>query len=1192
MFWRIFLFEIKYRLSRPATYIYFGLFLALSILMLTVEGISIGMIPATANKNAPFVFAIISAVFTAFGMLVTSAMMSTPIIRDYDHDTHHFIYSMPITKWQYLGGRFLGSLVMTVLVFLSIPIGLMIGSSAAQLFGLHDGKLGPFMLWSFIQPFLIIAIPNIIFAGTIFFALASLTKKMVYSYLGNVILLIGYIMATNLLSDFENLKLASLLDPFGLISLSQMARYWTLIEYNTHFVSLDFYLILNRVIWMAIGFIILAISYRKFSFTVPKVRAKKSSNSAIANERGPLLTLPRLAQNFKQATYVKLMLKQAWLYFKGTVSEIAFIAIVLSGIGLVVSGAISTGSMYSTDFYPVTYSLIESVGASFTLFIIIILTFFSGELVWKERSVKLNQIYDTLPVPSWATFASKYLAMLLVTILLLAIIMVTCIAVQISRSYFIFDLSQYVSSLFVLSFTRYAILLALIMFIQTIAPNKFVGFVFVMAYYMINGILNSIGLEDGLLRPNAIPGYTYSDMNGYGTFLTPILWFSIYWGAFGGMIWLLSNLFWNRGTETGSKNAWKRAKARFQSKTIRMAFAALGIIFIGSGAYVFYNTHIVNKFETSTHKEKMAANFEKKYKYIEKKIQPKIVDANVTVDIFPYDRSMNIAGTIFLKNISKSAIDSVFINLPTSGLNLETFTLDGNKVNAVDEYYGMFVSKLIKPLHPGDSIPLVFKYTYTEKGFANSGNTPTIAENGTFVNSKQVFPQIGYADYQELEDKDKRKKYELPIKKRMASITDSTMYENTYLGNDGGWIRFKTTVSTSDDQVAIAPGNLVKEWKQNNRNYYTYSLDTKIMNFYSFLSAKYEVKREKYKGIALEVYYHKGHEFNLPNMFKAMRASLDYYQANFSPFQHKYLRIVEFPRYATFAQSFPGTIPYSENIGFIADLRDSSEIDYVYYVTAHEIAHQWWAHQVCGANVQGATLMSESLSQYSALMVMEKEYGKTKMRKFLKYELDRYLSARKYEKEKENPLYLNENQGYIHYNKGSVAMYSLRDYIGEANLNKALAKYTADWAFKEPPFSISTQFLPYLNEVTPDSLKYLISDLYKTITLYSNKAQKATVESMPNGKFKVVLTVDSEKLQLDSTGLEKPIKFADYIDIGVMAKNGKDDKVLYLQKHKVKPGENRFEIVVNSKPEIAGIDPMNKLIDRDSDDNRVKVETL
>jgi len=1192
MFKRILLFEIKYRLSRPATYVYFGIFFVMSVLMLTIPNISIGMIPSAANKNAPFVFAIMSCVFTSFGMLVTSAMMSTPIIRDYEHDTHHFIYSMPITKWHYLGGRFAGSFIMTIIVFLSIPFGMIFGTIIAKIFSLHDGKMGLFMLWSYFQPFLTLAIPNILFVGLIFFALASSTKKMVYSYLGNVILLIGYIIASDLLADMDNLKLASLLDPFGIISLIQTARYWTVIEYNTLLVKPDFYLLLNRFIWLGIGVVIFIISYNRFSFTVPKSKVKKGSDQNEAKETSALLSLPRMAQNFKETLYVKLMFNQAWIYFKGIVTEIAFIAIVLAGVGLVASGSINAGSRYSTEFYPVTYSLIESMGKSFVLFIIIILTFFSGELVWKERSVKLNQIYDSLPVPSWTTFASKYIAMLLVSLLLLTTIIVTCIVVQISRSYYVFEFSQYFSSLYLISFSKYAFILALIMLIQTISPNKFVGFVFVMLYYITNGVLSSIGLEDGLLRPNSIPGFIYSDMNGYGPFIKPIIWFSIYWGAFAGMIWLISILFWNRGTETGWKSAWSRAGERFQSKTIKVSFVILGFIFIASGSYIFYNTHILNNFETSKHREKMSVKFEQKYKWMENKAQPKIISADVNVDIFPSTSKVDISGTFYLKNTSKVAIDSVYVNLSNDGLTLNKFTLNNDKVDVLDKYYNMYAAKLHQSLQPNDSIPLVFNYTYAKKGFSNGGNEPLVAKNGTFFNNKSVLPTIGYNEYIELGDKDKRKKYKLPKRKRMAEISDTAMWENTYLGNDGSWIRYKTTVSTSDDQIAIAPGYLVKEWKQNGRNYYSYKVDKKIFNFYSYLSAQYQEKREEYKGVDLEVYYHKGHEFNLDKMFKSMRKSLDYYQANFTPFQHKNLRIVEFPRYQTFAQSFPASIPYSENIGFIADLRDSTSIDYVFYVTAHEIAHQWWAHQVCGANVQGATFMSEALSQYSALMVMEKEYGKIKMRKFLKYELDRYLSSRKYEEEKENPLYLNENQGYIHYNKGSIAMYALRDYIGEDSVNHALAKFALDWAFKQPPFPVSTQFLPYLRNVTPDSLKYLITDLFETITLYSNKATKATVEKLPDGKFKVSLAVESQKLRLNSKEIEEEIPFADYIDIGVFAKNGKEDKVLYLQKHKIVPGTNKFEIIVNEKPEIAGIDPLNKLIDRDSDDNRTTVESL
>src|SRR5204862_2016083 len=139
-------------------------------------------------------------------------------------------------------------------------------------------------------------------------------------------------------------------------------------------------------------------------------------------------------------------------------------------------------------------------------------------------------------------------------------------------------------------------------------------------------------------------------------------------------------------------------------------------------------------------------------------------------------------------------------------------------------------------------------------------------------------------------------------------------------------------------------------------------------------------------------------------MIDAVKKSLEYYSANFGPYQYHQLRIVEFPRYAAFAQSLPNTIPFSESIGFIARVEGPDDVDYPFYVTAHEVAHQWWAHQLIGANVQGSTLLSESLAQYSALMVQEKEYGRDKMRRFLKYGLDRYLGDRGGERGQETPL--------------------------------------------------------------------------------------------------------------------------------------------------------------------------------------------
>jgi aminopeptidase N len=330
-------------------------------------------------------------------------------------------------------------------------------------------------------------------------------------------------------------------------------------------------------------------------------------------------------------------------------------------------------------------------------------------------------------------------------------------------------------------------------------------------------------------------------------------------------------------------------------------------------------------------------------------------------------------------------------------------------------------------------------------------------------------------------------------------------------------------------------------------------------------------------------------------MIEATRQSLAYYSEQFSPYQHRQVRIVEFPRYAQFAQSFPNTIPFSESIGFIAKVDDETDIDYPFYVTAHEVAHQWWAHQVIGANVQGATVLSETLSQYSALMVMEKAYGKNKMRRFLKYELDSYLQGRSFERKKELPLVYNENQQYIHYRKGSVVMYALRDYIGEDSLNTALARYIDAVGFQEAPYTTSLELLGELRAVTPDSLQYVLDDMFESITLYENRVDEAVFAEQPGRGYLVELTVNARKVHADSLGNESEVVFNDWIDIGVFEddeEGGELDAPLYLQKHRIQAGENRITIMVDREPVRAGIDPYNKLVDRNTNDNVRSVTRL
>jgi aminopeptidase N len=422
-----------------------------------------------------------------------------------------------------------------------------------------------------------------------------------------------------------------------------------------------------------------------------------------------------------------------------------------------------------------------------------------------------------------------------------------------------------------------------------------------------------------------------------------------------------------------------------------------------------------------------------------------------------------------------------------------------------------------------------FDVEIVNRGFVNSGSNNRVVYNGTFIDSGEFFPHLGYIEGFELEDATKRKKYGLTAVQRFPKINDPKGRQRTYISGESDWVTFRTTVSTSPDQIAIAPGYLKREWTENGRRYFRYEMDSPILGFWSYLSARYEVKKDRWNDVAIEIYYDQQHPYNVDKMILGVKKSLQYFTENFGPYQHSQVRIVEFPRYARFAQSFPNTIPFSESIGFIANLKDPDDIDYVFYVTAHEVAHQWWAHQVIGANVQGATLLSETMSQYSALMVMEKEYGREKMQRFLKYELDRYLAGRGGELVEEMPLYLVENQPYIHYRKGSLIMYALRDYVGEDKLNRAIAEYVKAVKFQMPPYTTTVDFLSYIKPIAPPNV---VRDLFESITLYENRATAASVTKR-GSQWVVKMTVEAKKFRSDGGGRETAVPLDDWIDVGV-----------------------------------------------------------
>jgi len=571
---------------------------------------------------------------------------------------------------------------------------------------------------------------------------------------------------------------------------------------------------------------------------------------------------------------------------------------------------------------------------------------------------------------------------------------------------------------------------------------------------------------------------------------------------------------------------------------------------------------------------------------------PIVTSTRALVDIFPKQRRMEAVAEITFTNTSTQPIKRFLVSEPSFALSWNV-ELEGGKIGEIDTRFDNAWFEFDKPLEPKEIRKGKLTTVRGVEGFIDGRRDVALVENGTFVNNFDLFPAFGYQQGFQVRDRHKRRKHDLPPLTRANKLEDSQFYSESFFGKGVGFIDFEAIVTTSEEQFAIAPGYLQSETVKDGRRRFHYKMDEPMVNFYSFMSADLLAKKEKYKGIDIEVYYHSSHDMNIDRMITSVKDSIDYYSEKFGPYQHKQMRIIEFPGYRSFAQSFANTVPYSENIGFISDLRDADNIDPVYYVTAHEVAHQWWGHQVGAANVQGNAIISETLSQYSALMVMEKKYGKHKLRKFLKHELDRYLGGRASETIEEMPLFRSEGQQYIHYNKGSVVMMSLRDRIGEDALNNRLRGFLEQFKYQSNPYPTTLDLIRYLRDGLSEQDKTFISNLFEHITLYDLKLTHVEQKTLDNGKFEISLTIDASLKRADGKGKETEVEFKDDIDIGLF--NAKPDSlsaenpVIYLQKHEIKTGENKLVIVVDELPLFAGVDPFVKLIDRDSADNIKKL---
>jgi ABC-2 type transport system permease protein len=1211
MFSEIFLFELKYRFRRPATYLY-GLILFLVFFIQFFHGFGSEKI----NIDSPYYLADTMAVMSVFAIMIASAIMGVPVYREIEHQTQNYFFSYPISEKGYIMGRYLGSLVTLVFVVVLGVLGAILGSALGPVFDLYDNaaRYEGFRLSKYAFPFFVILIPNMFFSGTLFFSLVALIRKIFVAYTGGVLLFIAYLLTLTLASDLENKTLVDYLDPFAISTHQNATKYFTPAEKNTLLAPLSggtSHLLGNRLLWTGVGFFFLFLVLFRFDFQrflAVKLGSKKKDESPEIAPKG-LALLPQVSQVFSQAAFLKFMVKLSTLEFRNIIKDIYFIGMMLGGgIFLFLDGWFADQT-FGVPSRPMTYFMLEAQNNTFFFFVLIIIVFYTGEVVHRDKEIRYANISDALPVPNWMLYGSKYLALVYVVFFIGAVVVLCGLLNQTLKGYFNYELGFYVKGMVEPTLKR-ILMVTLAFFVHIIVNSKITGHIINVLYYVVIAGLRGIAeLDYNMFFYQSTPTSQLSDMNGLGHFATAQGWFLLYWAGLALVLLVLGSLLWPRGTETSIKVRWALAKQRLSGGALASIVAGLSI-FIGAGVFVYYNVSVKNQYNTSDESRETQADYEKKYRKYLNVAQPKITYANVSVDIYPQERAADAKGTFWYKNKTNQNIDSLHLSFGSQvpHVSIKSLTINGltPKVLSKDTVHNYFIYQLPQTLKIGDSVKAEIATRVEHRGFPNEGFESTIVYNGTFMNNGDLFPTFGYNSQGELSSEKYRKKYNLPIREyEMPAQNDPKGLNNLLFSDDADYMVFEGTVSTVPDQIAIMPGYLQKEWTANGRRYFQYKQEGKMDYFFSICSARFDVARDKItmpdgRVVETEIYHHPKHKYNLSHFMDGLKDGVAYFSKNFRPYNYSKIRILEFPRYASFAQSFPNTIPYSESFGWVADFSDPNSTDYAYYVTAHEVAHQWWGHQICPSYTRGANQISESMAEYSSLMVLKNKYGENIMANRLKYSLDRYLGGRGFESKSEETLLENERSGYIWYDKGSLVLYALQDYIGENRLNEGFKRFADAAAFREKgPFATTNEWYSYIKASTPDSMKYFLEDSFEKITLYENRITKATAKALGKDQYQLTLDIDVKKLYYDKKGKEIATgKGQDLIEVGIFAEESTNAKgmtqrvPLYLKKQWLKAGKQQISIVVKGKPIKAGIDPYNKLIDRVSDDNILNVEGI
>ena len=1094
MFSQIFLFEIRYRLRRPAFYIYFLLVFVFSFLVF-FEG-NIG----TAEKemiNSPHMLNGFFSAMSMFLMLVSSAIMGTPLYRDLEHNTKEYYLAYPITKAGYFWGRFLGSFFFVALIVAGSAIAARLGCWAGPAFGMQPAaRYGANHLSYYLAPFLILSLPTLFFTSALFFGLVAIFRNVKVIYSSGLFFFLGYILANFFLHNIHDNTVIYLSDPFLQNAMRISGSGHSADQLNHEVLRLSGLVLYNRLLWVGVGTGVLAFTWWRFSFErFFSGRASKDKSAAQPSRRAILADFIPHVQ--LQGSYYRRTLASLTRIELLNIIRDNYFWIILSGGYIFLSFVFAHGpGSYGVSDYPRTVFFVDAFSDIFIIFVFLIIAFYTGETVHREKLTRFSAINDSLPPPDWLLNLAKLLSLCILAAFLALTPMLIGLPVQLFKGYTYFNFPQYFSSTFIIILPKLILMVFFCYAVQLIANNKFAGHGITITVWISMFCLYVFGFFDYIqLLYSYTPQVWASDMDGIGHMVKPILWFNTYWTFGGVLLIILGGLFFARGVPRSAGERLRLARQRFHGVTRIAAFTLL-LAFLAVGAYTYYNISYRNEFITHWERNERKALTEKSLQRYASLPMPWMTRLKMKVDLYPEKQLEETEAWVTVMNRTSRPIDTLLIDgdglefeISQSGIKLPytcplyypraKFSLFRPSKEPSD--YRLYI--LSHPLEPGDTLQFQVHSTLAFHGFQNGLYAAQALHNGSF--SAGNLPGLGYDEGDELRNNEIRRAHGLPAKQDIEIPWDDSVNQRipaTEVNADG--ISYDLTVSTSANQTIAASGHLDREWTSGDRHYYHFVQESPgIYPPVAMLSARFAkwtdtVQLENGRIVHLGIDYHPQQNINLKYLQSAMKDALRYYSRTFGPYPYDRLTLAESPNYSRRDMSTPTVIYISEPEGWNADLRSHDSWDYLYYIMALQVAHQWWGNTVVPNNTLASRSIDLGVAHYAALQLLARQPDSTGFKRAEEFLGWDYGWGHRTNFDGERPL-LTANKWYQWDGGTTLQLLALAKTIGADSVNSALREFYSSWSQRPTgPYPGVHDLYSALAARVPDSLHPWFADAW------------------------------------------------------------------------------------------------------------------